>query len=205
MCKHPNTFIPLIYRYFYFASNDAINSFQIHPFRPLPRVNLPFADPHQYSSCVLVVERLFFIERSGTWVADGAYLTDWRNLGTAPPEYVHEDMSSNDGRGKTTISALSDSISLLGAMSKRGERGSRPPRVPDRQYIHRTGYAAVRLGPQGFIWMPNLAPRASESITTVEEKREIANSTLSELDAFCEKCGICFMILIDVIERSVLK
>ena len=168
-------------------------------------MNLPFPDPHHYSSSVLVAEKLFFIERSSVWVDDGAYLTDWRNLGMSPPEYIHEDAPSNDGKGKTAISALSDSISLLGGMSRRGERGSRPPRVPDRQYIHRTGYAAVRLSPHGFIWMPNLAPRASESITTVEEKREIANATLPELDAFCEKCGICFMILVELIEQGVLK
>lgn len=178
---------------------------QIHPFRPLPRVNIPFPDPYNFSSCVLVVEKLFFTSRNNLWVDDGAYLTDWRNLGLSQPEYVREDRPYNDNKGKTAISALSDSISLFGNMAKKGERGSRPPRIPDRQYIHRTGYAAVRLGPHGFIWMPNLAPRASESITNVEEKREIANATLLELEAFCETCGICFTVLIDIIEQNVLK
>jgi hypothetical protein len=67
--------------------------------------------------------------------------------------------------------------------------------------VHRSGYASVRLGPEGFVWMPNMAPRTSETNTSIEERRESATATLRELESFCEACGICYSLLTDLVDN----
>lgn len=175
---------------------------QIHPFRSLPRINIPFAETRPCAYSVLVVERLFIREASCMWVDDGECETHWKSLGMPFPSYEDEDNASHLPSSKVE-SALSSTLSFLrmSSQSTRGDDRSRTGTRADRQYIHRNGYAAVRLGPHGLIWLPNGSPRSNDTIAAMEEKKEAANATFRELEKVCFAAGIVVSILYDLIHE----
>ncbi len=70
----------------------------------------------------------------------------------------------------------------------------------DRQYMHRKGFACVRIGAQGFVWLLNSAGRVSD--LNVVTTKELAMKKLHELKKFSEMIGIIYDILIETFENS---
>ena len=60
-------------------------------------------------------------------------------------------------------------------------------------------HACVRVGAQGFIWLLNSSVRGSGLADSATIK-EIAAKRLNLLSKDCESIGICFDLLIDIIE-----
>jgi hypothetical protein len=188
--------------------------YQIHPFRTVPTVEVPFANRLYYNSCVLTVEELYLKDKRSPWLEDGMYLTDWRCLGLAAPSYIYSNESpeakpcgeSEDGKSVSStrlgvaMSALSSSL-----IARQPRADGRVRRTADRQYIHCNGYASVRLGPACFLWMPNIASRLTDSSITMDERRGVTRCVLHDLERACLSIGLCRDILLDVIEDLLLS
>lgn len=74
----------------YYASHDL----NIHPFRPIPYVQVPPTSVPinaVHSSPTRVVERLFFSQTKGEWIFDSERNTDWIGLGLPFPNYAERD------------------------------------------------------------------------------------------------------------------
>ncbi len=76
----------------------------------------------------------------------------------------------------------------------------RRPRTTDRQYMHRKGFACVRIGAQGFVWLLNSAGRVSD--LNVVTTKELAMKKLHELKNYAEIVGIIYDILIETFENA---
>ena len=76
----------------------------------------------------------------------------------------------------------------------------RRSRSTDRQYMHRKGFACVRIGAQGFVWLLNSAGRVSD--VNVVTTKELAMKKLHELKKYSEMIGIIYDILIETFENA---
>ena len=77
----------------------------------------------------------------------------------------------------------------------------RRSRSTDRQYMHRKGFACVRIGAQGFVWLLNSAGRVSD--LNVVTTKELAMKKLHELKKYSEMIGIIYDILIETFENAI--
>ena len=73
-------------------------------------------------------------------------------------------------------------------------------RSTDRQYMHRKGFACVRIGAQGFVWLLNSAGRVTD--LNVVTTKELAMKKLHELKKYSEMIGIIYDILIETFENA---
>lgn len=101
---------------------------------------------------------------------------------------------SGELAGKTTSSSSGTSNSIM-------RKSSRDRR--DRQYIHRCGYASVRVGSMGFVWLLNSNARVNDINIAATEKHAIVQQKLEELIRSCDSIGFCYDICIDMIETAI--
>lgn len=76
----------------------------------------------------------------------------------------------------------------------------------DRQYMQRMGYAAVRIGASGFLWLESSVPKANDSTTSSsDEKKEICAFKQFDFRKKCSSHQICYELVILILETSMLK
>lgn len=97
----------------YYASHDL----NIHPFRPIPYVQVPPTSVPinpVHSSPTRVVERLFFSQTKGEWIFDSERNTDWIGLGLPFPNYAERDrdIMVGDAQLNAAKAAHGSSLSL---------------------------------------------------------------------------------------------
>ena len=96
----------------------------------------------------------------------------------------------------SVVSANSQSASNLLAGSRKPSSSKRL----DRQYVHATGLAVVRLTAQGFLWLNNATERVSDmNSMSVEERKALVAGEMRALEVACESIAVCYDILVDVI------
>lgn len=86
----------------YYASHDL----NIHPFRPIPYVQVPTTNVPihpAHSSPMRVVERLFFSQTKGEWIFDSERNTDWIGIGLPFPNYAERDRDIVQGEAELNI------------------------------------------------------------------------------------------------------
>jgi hypothetical protein len=66
--------------------------------------------------------------------------------------------------------------------------------------MHRKGFACVRIGAQGFVWLLYSAGRVSD--LNVVTTKELAMKKLHELKNYAEIVGIIYDILIETFENA---
>jgi hypothetical protein len=72
----------------------------------------------------------------------------------------------------------------------------------DRQYINAEGLATVRVGGQGFIWLPSASGKVSDISKSNEEKQERARKVLTSLEHAVVSIVDCYeILLVDILEK----
>jgi hypothetical protein len=177
---------------------------------------------NKWQSPVELVENLFFRQGQG-WIEDNERFTNWEELGLPIPDYSNKagtghnfkynvKNSPTPNKAIRPLSALSNS---LGSSNNNNgiadikpndfiRRLQRTRNSTDRQYIHRKGFACVRVGAQGFIWLLNSSARVSTT-EAISINKEAAIRKLHELNMFCTAVGCCYDILIEIFEDAILQ
>merc|ERR1711907_896773 len=76
----------------------------------------------------------------------------------------------------------------------------------DRQYMHRIGFACVRVHLEmGFVWLLNSTPRISDINWSTEEKKGKAMEKLHNLISFTNIASLCYDIVLEISEIALLK
>lgn len=127
-----------------------------------------------YPAAVMIAERLFF-EATNEWIVDDDQRTDWVALGLPVPDYYTSKVPS----GKKTRQAFKD-----------------------RQYMHRMGFASVRIAARGFIWLLNSTPKVSDINLSNDEKRGKAMDKLGDLANLCGSISVVYDVLLCIIEEA---
>ena len=173
--------------------------FTLHPFRlqPFIEIQLPsISCIHGNNTCsqciakyslqalVLLIENMLLISYFTIWIPDEPQKTKW--------EHTEES--------KSQISQL-----FANAHSTPNRRASDAIKktnqvIPDRQYMHRCGFAAVRVAKNGFVWLLNGGPRVNE--ISNEEKKYDLNKSFSEFNEKCSLISYCYELVIETIENS---
>jgi hypothetical protein len=72
----------------------------------------------------------------------------------------------------------------------------------DHQYMQRMGYAAVRVGANGFFWLESSVPKANDLMTmSSEEKREMSFRKQTQFREAAISIQICYEIVLSTIEN----
>jgi hypothetical protein len=74
--------------------------------------------------------------------------------------------------------------------------------TPSRQYMHRNGFAALRVGTEGVVWLLNTSAKVNDINTPIEEKRTIALSAYKQFSERCMITSLCVEITIEIIEEA---
>jgi len=139
----------------------------------------------------------------------------------------NSNMSSDGGKKRNTMSALSQSLartdisqrveglkSIQSASIRNQIKSSSPPPSSsssslsssyDRQYIHQSGLVLVRIASNGFLWMHNSSSKISDLSMNIEEKKDIVARHMHMLENYCEEIFICYDILCNDVIEVVLK
>ena len=187
----------------------------VHPFRAQPFIAVPAARYHadpslqrQWQSPVRVAEALLFRAPLSEWLADDEQYTDWELLGLPVPNYHHkgyygDEAPAGEAPGAGKRGALSLSLMQAGSKARAmldGVKKRRPRSTTDRQYMHRRGFAAVRVGAAGFVWLLNSSGRTSDPGGSAAATKEQAGRALREVGAFCERVGVVYDLLLELVE-----
>jgi hypothetical protein len=162
------------------------SNLQVHPFRAQPYipVSLPQSDLEQcpglgerlrdisLSSRSMHVERVVLLDNPGVWIRDDDRKTDWNNygqfdqdtdsllsspkpLGNIVDELAASKLAANAAVAGGAGAGGGGGIGSLGGQARRTQK-----RALDRQYMHRSGLACVRVVPTGgFVWLLNPSAR----------------------------------------------
>lgn len=114
---------------------------------------------------------------------------------------------SSSSSAATNSAASSEAVaSTTSAVGSATSGGPSYPRLMskrfDRQYIHCHGLATVRVGGQGFLWLPSASAKVSDLNTPLDEKNAQARQKLEYLESTAAAIVECYeFIVVDLIER----
>lgn len=84
---------------------------------------------------------------------------------------------------------------------------SQPPPTsknpPDRQYMHRNGFAALRIGSEGIVWLLNTSARVNDINISADEKKLCVSRSLEKLTNKLAAFSVSYDIMIDIIEEII--
>jgi hypothetical protein len=164
------------------------SNLRVHPFRvpPIFRNSVVAADdfPEPVSRSVLnefpsmsaMVERMLLTDLHRDWISDQQQETKWESCGVmSPPNTqavsISQELRSLPADAPTAANELRTarlrSTNLPGGGPYLSMR--RGNRVFDKQFMHRKGYAVLRIGKDAIAWLPCSVPRVSDCQTTKEE------------------------------------
>jgi hypothetical protein len=75
--------------------------------------------------------------------------------------------------------------------------------VPDRQFLHRRGFACVRSGAEGFVWLSNPQGRVSDINTSADKDIDHAGVSLRAFRNRCDAVCCVHDIVIRCVELSI--
>jgi hypothetical protein len=123
-----------------------------------------------------MVERMLLTDLHRDWISDQQQETKWESCGVmSPPNTqavsISQELRSLPADAPTAANELRTarlrSTNLPGGGPYLSMR--RGNRVFDKQFMHRKGYAVLRIGKDAIAWLPCSVPRVSDCQTTKEE------------------------------------
>lgn len=162
------------------------------------------------------------------FVIDDERRTDWAEFGVeeTKPSPTNEDSSiKRAGTPQPVTSSLQEQLSKGGVAEPRkkasAQRRDSPaveapkPKVApirygprthhnDRQYVHRTGCAFVRVAARGFVWVNNRL-KVNDLNMSSERRLETSTELLHGFQATCSVVQMCHSILSDLVSSAVSK
>ena len=76
-------------------------------------------------------------------------------------------------------------------------------RIGDRQFLHRRGFACVRSGAEGFVWLSNPQGRVSDINTSADKDIDFAGVALRDFRDYCEIVCDVYDVVIRIVELSI--
>jgi hypothetical protein len=152
----------------YYCSSDL----QVHPFRAPPIFRNSATTSNCFPPMSAVVERLLLTDLHPDWISDQRQETKWESCGVTSPSPQKVAASFAPATGAATgpnevrNSRLRATNISGGGAYLTMRRGTR---VFDKQFMHRKGYAVLRIGKDAIAWLPCSVPRVSDCQTSKEE------------------------------------
>ena len=159
----------------------------VHPFRAQPFINVPCAyssyyvnstDNNSWLSIVTLIEVLYFREKAQGWIEDEERYTNWETVkddGEINENTTKKEVASNIKKQDTLKDMIVDRNKDRNNknLSWLFSRGKSQKREKNNQYVHRLGFACVRVSRSGFVWLLNSAGRVSDISSTKEIPKKI--------------------------------
>jgi hypothetical protein len=196
------------------------SNLRVHPFRVPPIFkNSALAFPtdgvarlvlKEYPSRSAMVEKLLLTDFHPDWICDQQQETKWEGIGVQPsgtfdctntrPTRDNDQHGGGRARNPLPIESLLRSTNTSGGVVYPSMRRGAPTRVFDKQYMHRKGYAVLRVGADAIVWLPCNAPRVSDTSTSKEESLLL----LHDFTRNYSRVAICYDMVILIIETSLM-
>jgi hypothetical protein len=198
---------------YYCSSNLRVHPFRVPPVFKNPTPNFPPDGVarlalKEYPSRSAIVERLLLRDFHPDWIPDQQQETKWEGLGVTalhksePSAAFPGDSEQQAGGGRVRnplpIESLLRSSNVSGGVVYPSMRRGVQTRVFDKQYMHRKGYAVLRVGADAIVWLPCSAPRVSDSTTSKAESLLLLQSFTRAYSGV----AICYDLTLLIIERS---
>lgn len=130
-------------------------------------------------------------------------------LTTSTLSHTVATVDSTTSSSSTSHHMLPMSTAAVGTVmlpASSGMSGTSYPRLMskrfDRQYIHCHGLATVRVGGQGFLWLPSASAKVSDLNTPLDEKNAQARQKLEYLESTAAAIVECYeFVVVHLIER----
>jgi len=131
------------------------------------------------------------------------------NRGTISPSHtnqVTESLQTNDSSYSNSALQVIEKVFTSFAPNlsnfKPRKMTKQPLKVYDKQYCHRRGFAAVRFGSQGFVWLLNTGVRVNDITQSSDEKKQEAIKTLANFQSICESISLNYEIVLEIVEST---
>jgi hypothetical protein len=187
---------------YFCTSNLNIHPFRPNPFLYVPQLDKAYQEMYKYLSATRVVERLFFNNEhepsKDLWVQDHDHSTDWEGIAQETTTHAYTATALGQGDHST------DDTSFHTQTNGPWKPSSRYPQIKpkDTQYFHRMCLASVRVGMHGFVWLMNSTARVSDLLLRDDQKINAAYSQMTDFSRFCESAGVCYGLVVEIIEKD---
>lgn len=182
---------------YYCSSNLLVHPFRVPPVFKNSRLGLSDGITrtvlNEYPSLTMMLERFLVTDFHYDWIPDQPQETKWEGVGLLSPS---ETQSLEILQAKRVLGDLGSNIPRNRTLPIQIRRGNR---IFDKQYMHRKGYAVLRIGKDAVAWLPCSVPRVSDCVTSKEESVHL----LQRFTLFFDSLVVAYETAISIIELSI--